>query len=95
MPAFLYLCRELTRIHDAIQTRESIAASLYDGLMTGPPSFPEGFFLRGFFLAGRLPANRFQISPEERALLARLGAPYETYLRSVRALALIRIVSSP
>jgi protein-S-isoprenylcysteine O-methyltransferase Ste14 len=28
--------------------------------------------------------NRFQISPEERALLARFGAPYETYLRSVR-----------
>jgi protein-S-isoprenylcysteine O-methyltransferase Ste14 len=28
--------------------------------------------------------NRFQISPEERALTARFGAPYETYLRSVR-----------
>jgi protein-S-isoprenylcysteine O-methyltransferase Ste14 len=28
--------------------------------------------------------NRFQISPEERTLQARFGAPYETYLRSVR-----------
>lgn len=28
--------------------------------------------------------NRFQISPEERALRARFGAPYEAYLRSVR-----------
>jgi protein-S-isoprenylcysteine O-methyltransferase Ste14 len=28
--------------------------------------------------------NRFQIAPEERALHARFGAPYETYLRSVR-----------
>jgi protein-S-isoprenylcysteine O-methyltransferase Ste14 len=28
--------------------------------------------------------NRLQISPEERALLARFGTPYETYLRSVR-----------
>jgi len=28
--------------------------------------------------------NRFQIEPEERALLARFGASYEAYLRSVR-----------
>jgi protein-S-isoprenylcysteine O-methyltransferase Ste14 len=28
--------------------------------------------------------NRFQISPEERALRARFGVPYETYLASVR-----------
>jgi protein-S-isoprenylcysteine O-methyltransferase Ste14 len=28
--------------------------------------------------------NRFQISPEERALRARFGEPYEAYLRSVR-----------
>jgi protein-S-isoprenylcysteine O-methyltransferase Ste14 len=28
--------------------------------------------------------NRFQISPEERALRTRFGAPYEAYLRSVR-----------
>ena len=28
--------------------------------------------------------NRFQIGPEERALRARFGASYETYLRSVR-----------
>ena len=28
--------------------------------------------------------NRFQIAPEERALHARFGVPYETYLRSVR-----------
>lgn len=28
--------------------------------------------------------NRFQILPEERALVARFGVPYETYLRSVR-----------
>lgn len=28
--------------------------------------------------------NRFQISPEERALRARFGVPYEAYLRSVR-----------
>jgi protein-S-isoprenylcysteine O-methyltransferase Ste14 len=28
--------------------------------------------------------NRFQIEPEERALLARFGAPYEAYLRTVR-----------
>ena len=28
--------------------------------------------------------NRFQIAPEERALHARFGAAYETYLRSVR-----------
>lgn len=28
--------------------------------------------------------NRFQISPEERALRAKFGAPYEAYLRSVR-----------
>ena len=28
--------------------------------------------------------NRFQIAPEERALHARFGAPYQTYLRSVR-----------
>jgi protein-S-isoprenylcysteine O-methyltransferase Ste14 len=28
--------------------------------------------------------NRFQIEPEERALLARFGAPYDAYLRSVR-----------
>lgn len=28
--------------------------------------------------------NRFQIAPEERALRARFGQPYEAYLRSVR-----------
>jgi protein-S-isoprenylcysteine O-methyltransferase Ste14 len=28
--------------------------------------------------------NRFQIVPEERALVARFGVPYETYMRSVR-----------
>jgi protein-S-isoprenylcysteine O-methyltransferase Ste14 len=28
--------------------------------------------------------NRFQISPEERALRTRFGAPYEAYVRSVR-----------
>jgi protein-S-isoprenylcysteine O-methyltransferase Ste14 len=28
--------------------------------------------------------NRFQIGPEERALLTRFGASYEAYLRSVR-----------
>jgi protein-S-isoprenylcysteine O-methyltransferase Ste14 len=28
--------------------------------------------------------NRFQIAPEERALLARFGEPYAAYLRSVR-----------
>jgi protein-S-isoprenylcysteine O-methyltransferase Ste14 len=28
--------------------------------------------------------NRFQISPEERELRKRFGAPYEAYLRSVR-----------
>jgi len=28
--------------------------------------------------------NRFQISPEERALRVRFGASYETYVRSVR-----------
>src|SRR5262245_18989411 len=28
--------------------------------------------------------NRFQIAPEERALRARFGAPYEEYLRAVR-----------
>jgi protein-S-isoprenylcysteine O-methyltransferase Ste14 len=28
--------------------------------------------------------NRFQIAPEERALRARFGTSYETYLRSVR-----------
>ena len=28
--------------------------------------------------------NRFQIAPEEQALRARFGAPYEAYLRTVR-----------
>jgi protein-S-isoprenylcysteine O-methyltransferase Ste14 len=44
----------------------------------------------GNFVAALMPLlfvaymNRFQISPEERTLLARFGAPYESYLRSVR-----------
>jgi protein-S-isoprenylcysteine O-methyltransferase Ste14 len=41
-------------------------------------------YVAGFPVLFVLYMNRFQIAPEERALRARFGAPYDAYLHAVR-----------